>query len=84
MTSIYTNMHRENIVLYTLPNCKNCEKIKIILKQKGIKFKEYTLNAESLADLRYDGIFSLTAPIVKIKNTYYTDIEKILEVIYKL
>jgi len=66
-------MGKTPLILYTLENCPNCEVLKEYLKKKGIPFTERDLSdAESLTDLRVNGVFVMEAPVVRGGDTFLT------------
>jgi len=61
------------LILYTLENCPNCDMLKKYLKGKGILFTERDMgSAESLTDLRVNGVFAMEAPVLRGGDTFLT------------
>jgi glutaredoxin len=61
------------LILYTLEHCSNCETLKEYLKGKGIPFTERDMSsAESLTDLRVNGVFVMEAPVLRGGDTFLT------------
>jgi glutaredoxin len=61
------------LILYTLENCPNCEMLKEYLKGKGIPFTEQDMaSADSLTDLRVNGVFVMEAPVVRGGDIFLT------------
>ena len=57
----------KNITVYSTPTCPKCEQLKDMLKKNNIKFNEIDMStAEGLTELRINGVFSITAPILQI------------------
>lgn len=55
--------------LYSTPDCPQCKRLKNILERNGHEFEELDLrDPANLADLRCLGIFSMSAPILVIKE----------------
>jgi glutaredoxin len=71
------------IIVYSLPNCPNCEHLKEVLKTTGYDFEERPMDsAESITDMRIEGCFAMEAPVLKVNDKYfeYKDIkDNILE-----
>jgi glutaredoxin len=61
------------LTLYTLENCLNCEILKEYLEKKGIPFAEQDMaSADSLTDLRVNGVFVMEAPVLRGGDTFLT------------
>jgi len=61
------------LVLYTLENCPNCDMLKKYLKGNGILYTERDMSsAESLTDLRVNGVFVMEAPVLRGGDTFLT------------
>lgn len=57
----------KNITVYSTPTCPKCEQLKDMLKENNIQFNEIDMStAEGLTELRINGIFSISAPILQI------------------
>ncbi|MDD1659942.1 MAG: glutaredoxin family protein [Methanomicrobiales archaeon] len=66
-------MSDKPLILYTLENCPNCEMLKEYLKKKGIPFTEQDMaSADSLTDLRVNGVFVMEAPVLRGGDTFLT------------
>ena len=60
---------KSQLILYTLEFCPNCDMLKGFLKKGGYTFIERDLStAESLTELRLNGVFVNEAPVLQ-KNT---------------
>jgi glutaredoxin len=63
-------------IVYTLENCPHCEALKAFLKSNKKKFVERDLStAESLTELRINGIFVTEAPVLQKGDKFYTTTE---------
>lgn len=63
-------------IVYTLPNCPQCEVLKGQLKGKGIEFEEKDLSDfNNMAKLRQRGVFISEAPVLQIGEVYYNSYE---------
>ena len=66
-------MSKNIIIIYTLENCTKCILLKNFLRDNNILFEEKNmLDIESLTELAYNNIFTNIAPILQIKNNFYT------------
>ncbi len=61
------------LIVYTLEHCPNCELLKGFLKTVGYPFTERDLStAESLTELRMNGVFVNEAPVLQKSSDFYT------------
>lgn len=61
------------LVVYTLECCPNCDKLKAYLKKKGVRYSERDLStAESLTELRVNGVFVNEAPVLQRGDEFLT------------
>ena len=61
------------LVVYTLEHCPNCELLKSYLKKNGYTFTERDLStAESLTELRVNGVFVNEAPVLQKSEDFFT------------
>ncbi|MEI6292092.1 MAG: glutaredoxin domain-containing protein [Methanomicrobiales archaeon] len=61
------------LTIYTLELCPNCELLKEYMKGHGIPFRERDLStAESLTELRINGIFVSEAPVLQNGDHFLT------------
>ncbi len=61
------------LIVYTLEHCPNCDLLKGFLKKSGIKYSERDLStAESLTELRVNGVFVNEAPVLQKSDDFYT------------
>jgi hypothetical protein len=64
---------KSQLIVYTLEHCPNCEILKTFLKKGGYCFIEQDLStAESLTELRINGIFVHEAPVLQKSSDFYT------------
>lgn len=64
---------RPELIVYTLEHCPNCEKLKGFLKSGGYSYTERDLStAESLTELRVNGVFVNEAPVFQRGEDFYT------------
>ncbi|MGZ4902426.1 MAG: glutaredoxin family protein [Halobacteriota archaeon] len=62
-----------DVVLYTLPVCPNCQTLKQALMRYSIAFDEEDLDSpQARTTLLMQGVFTTTAPVLKVKNTFLT------------
>ncbi|GAB6284338.1 MAG: hypothetical protein STSR0009_05370 [Methanoregula sp.] len=61
------------LIVYTLEHCPNCELLKGFLKDRKYPFVERDLStAESLTELRVNGIFVKEAPVLQKGDDFFT------------
>ncbi|MCX6681680.1 MAG: glutaredoxin family protein [Methanoregula sp.] len=61
------------LILYTLEHCPNCEMLNVFLKSNGKIFSERDMStAESLTELRVNGIFTNEAPVLQKGDEFFT------------
>ena len=61
------------LIVYTLEYCPNCEILKGFLKTGGYAFTERDLStAESLTELRMNGVFVNEAPVLQKNDDFFT------------
>jgi len=64
---------KSQLILYTLKYCPNCDILKGFLKKGGYTFTEHDLStAESLTELRMNGVFVKEAPVLQKDADFYT------------
>lgn len=60
-------------VVYSTESCPKCEQLKKVLKDWGKDFTELNMaTPEALTELRINGIFTLSAPVLQIGDQFYT------------
>lgn len=63
----------KELIVYTLEHCPNCEQLKGFLKKSGLKYSERDLSsAESLTELRVNGVFVNEAPVLQKQDDFFT------------
>jgi glutaredoxin len=63
-------------IVYTLEHCPNCEMLKSYLKSRRISYAEKDMStAESLTELRVNGVFAMEAPVLRYDDTFLTSAE---------
>jgi len=61
------------LIVYTLEHCPNCELLKSFLKKGGYQYVERDLSsAESLTELRVNGVFVNEAPVLQKSEDFFT------------
>ena len=61
------------LIVYSLELCPNCDLLKKFLKKKGLRYSERDLSsAESLTELRVNGVFVNEAPVLQSGDDFYT------------
>ncbi|MDD2438887.1 MAG: glutaredoxin family protein [Methanosarcinaceae archaeon] len=61
------------IVVYTTEYCPKCNKLKKFLESHGISFEVADMSTpEALTELRFNGVFTVTAPVLQLDSTFLT------------
>ena len=61
-----------SVIIYTLPDCPNCDRVKEILHLAGYEFEERDMSTpESLTELRFGGCFEMSAPVLQVDDNFY-------------
>jgi glutaredoxin len=61
------------IILYTTEICPKCNKLKKFLEAHSVAFEVANMSTpESLTELRFNGVFTATAPVLQINDTFLT------------
>lgn len=61
------------IQLYSTNNCPNCRVLKQILENKKIEYKEVDMaTPAALTELRMNGVFTMSAPVLQVNNRFFT------------
>ena len=67
---------RPVLVVYTLENCPNCEMLKDFLGSRKVRYTEKDMaSAESLTELRVNGVFAMEAPVLRSGDLFLTSAE---------
>ena len=70
---VFFMMKNPQLIVYTLEHCPNCELLKGFLKKDGYKYSERDLStAESLTELRVNGVFVNEAPVLQNGSDFFT------------
>ncbi len=61
------------IILYTTESCPKCNKLKKFLEAHSVAFEVADMSTpEALTELRFNGVFTVTAPVLQINDTFLT------------
>ena len=61
------------IIIYAMENCPKCNKLKKFLETKSETFKEVEMDTpQALTELRFNGVFTVTAPVLQINDIFLT------------
>ncbi len=61
------------IILYTTESCPKCNKLKKFLEAHSVAFEVANMSTpEALTELRFNGVFTVTAPVLQINDTFLT------------
>lgn len=59
--------------IYSTKGCPKCELLKKHLTEKGLMFEVKDMTTpESITELRINGIFVLSAPVLQVNEKFYT------------
>ena len=62
-----------DIIIYTTETCPKCVQLKKVLKSNNVAFTEADMSTpESLTELRVNGVFTVTAPVLQIDDDFLT------------
>jgi glutaredoxin len=62
-----------NHKIYSTKACSKCEQLKKALKSAGLQFDEIDMaTPEALTELRINGVFTLSAPVLQLDERFYT------------
>lgn len=61
------------IIVYTTERCPKCNKLKKFLETNSVSFEVADMSTpEALTELRFNGVFTVTAPVLQINDTFLT------------
>jgi glutaredoxin len=64
------------LIVYTLDHCPNCDQLKEFLKKNAQIYSERDLSsAESLTELRINGVFVNEAPVLQKGEDFFTSMD---------
>jgi glutaredoxin len=67
------------IIVYTTESCPKCKKLKKFLETNSVAFETADMaTPEALTELRFNGVFTVTAPVLQIDDTFLTHKELFL------
>lgn len=59
--------------VYSTKSCPKCEQLKAALGKAGITFENVDMSTpEALTELRVNGVFALSAPVLQAEEDFYT------------
>jgi len=62
-----------NYKIYSTKACPKCEQLKKALKSAGLQFENLDMaTPEALTELRVNGVFTLSAPVLQMDDKFYT------------
>ncbi len=62
-----------NYKIYSTKSCPKCEQLKKALKSAGLQFENLDMaTPEALTELRVNGVFTLSAPVLQLDEKFYT------------
>ncbi|MDI6888823.1 MAG: glutaredoxin family protein [Methanocellales archaeon] len=76
LKSISLDKDKEDVVVYITERCPRCERLKRSLESDGVHYKEVDMTTPAaLAELRANGVFTTSAPVLKIGERFLTSKE---------
>lgn len=61
------------VTIYSTSSCPRCEQLKAALIKAGISFDNQDMSTpEALTELRINGVFTLSAPVLQADDRFYT------------
>ena len=61
------------LIVYSTPTCPRCEQLKSALCKAGISYENQDMSSpEALTELRINGVFTLSAPVLQAGEKFYT------------
>jgi len=65
--------HMSQVTVYSTKICPNCQTLKQILKSSKITYNEMDMSTpKALTELTMNNVFTMSAPVLQIRNTFYT------------
>ncbi len=62
-----------NYKIYSTKSCPKCEQLKKAMKSAGLQFENLDMaTPEALTELRVNGVFTLSAPVLQQDEKFYT------------
>ena len=59
--------------VYSTKSCPKCEQLKAKLAELGVSFENLDMaTPEALTELRINGVFTLSAPVLQAEEKFYT------------
>ena len=59
--------------VYSTKSCPKCEQLKMKLGELGVSFENLDMaTPEALTELRINGVFTLSAPVLQAEDKFYT------------
>ncbi len=61
------------LIVYSTQTCPKCQQLKAALAKAGVSFENQDMSTpEALTELRINGVFTLTAPVLQADDRFYT------------
>lgn len=62
-----------NYKVYSTKTCPKCEQLKKALTDGGVSFENLDMSTpEALTELRVNGVFTLSAPVLQVGESFFT------------
>jgi glutaredoxin len=64
----------DKVIVYTLPDCPNCVKLKDELDKRGIVYSVAQMDSvDSIVEMRSSDCFAMSAPVLQIGDKFYEE-----------
>ena len=61
------------LIVYSTQSCPKCQQLKAALTKAGVSFDNQDMSTpEALTELRINGVFTLSAPVLQADDSFYT------------
>ena len=61
------------VTVYSTQSCPRCEQLKAALTKAGVPFDNQDMSTpEALTELRINGVFTLSAPVLQAEDRFFT------------
>ncbi|HPS90920.1 MAG TPA: glutaredoxin domain-containing protein [Methanothrix sp.] len=61
------------LIVYSTQTCPKCQQLKAALTKAGVSFDNQDMSTpEALTELRINGVFTLSAPVLQADDRFYT------------
>lgn len=72
MVEIPPILKGDKVIVYSLPNCPNCMRLKDALNLHRVVYKTLMMDtSEGITELRVNGCFAMQAPVLQVGDRFY-------------